>query len=208
MIEDTKYKLLSAVESHGGSGSYGVKILVYRPPEAQERFDALTAKEYLKTTSAENAIKYLVPDAESLLNAVRRQDRMLDPVVKQSEKDTKSSIAKAFSQPGGLIFMEAIPNGYWRPTDPWSVGDPWYRVATSVGHFVVGWRKRVLHLDWKDTVLRSRKAEGRNERPVPGGEEVFPKEEVTRWESGIHAYGFDKLTEYIQTLMEWPVRQE
>lgn len=206
MMDDSKYVLLSGIESHGGSGSYGVKILVFRPPEAQERFNALNAKDYFKSTPEELAIKYMVPDAEKILTFIRKQDRMLDPVVKQSERDTKSSIAKAFGN--GAIFMEPMPNGYWRPEDPWSVGAPWYRVTTTVGHFVVGWRKRVLHLEWKDTVLRSRNVKGNAVRPVPSGEEVFPKEETTRWETGIHAWGYDKLTEYVQTLLEWPVRQE
>lgn len=206
MMDDSKYKLLSGVESSGGSGSYGLKILVYRPPEAQARFDALWAKDYLKSTPEENAIKYMVPEAEKLLNIVRRQDRMLDPVVQQAEKDTKSSIAKAFGN--NIIFTETVPNGYWGPESPWSVGDPWYRVTTTIGHLIVGWRKRVIHLDWKDTVLRSRNVEGRITRPPPSGQEVFPNEDVTRLETGIHAWGYDKLTEYVQTLLEWPVRQE
>lgn len=205
MIPDSELKLHSGIQSSGGSGTYAVKVLVYRPPEAQARFDKLMSKDYFECTPEENALRYLVPDAEKLLSFIRKQDRSLDPVVQQAARDTKSSISKAF---GGAIFMEPIANGYWRPEDPWSVGDPWYRVTTTVGHFVVGWRKRVLHLDWKDTVLRTRNAKGSIERPPPSGEEVFPKEEVTRWETGIHAWGYDKLQEYVQTLLSWPVRQE
>lgn len=205
MNDDSRYSLLTGVESHGGSGSYGLKILVFRPPEAQARFSALSAKDYFKCTPEEVAIKHMMPEADRLLNIVRRQDRMLDPVIQQAAKDVRSSIAKAF---GNSIFMEAVPNEYWGPESPWSVGDPWFRVTTTVGHFTVGWRKRVIHLDWKNTVLRSRNVEGRAARPPPSGQEVFPNEDVTRWETGIHAWGYDKLTEYVQTLLEWPVRQE
>lgn len=201
MIDDSKYTMISNIESSGANGFYAVKILVMRPPGAQARVDALNAKDYGKCTPEERRIKYMVPDAETLVSALRRQDRMLDPMVVQSAQDTKARIEAAFNAAGaGLIYMEAIPNGYHAPDTLWAVGVPWYRVTTSVGHFVVGWRKRVIHLEWKDTVLRARKTVG-----VPSGEEVFPGEDVTRWETGIHAWSYAKLVEYVRTLIAWPI---
>lgn len=205
MIDESKYKVHSAIQSSGGDGTYAVKILVYRPDEAQKRFDALCAKDYADSTAVDHAIEREVPSAERILRAVQRQDRMLDPAIKQSEKDTKAEILKAFGQ--ASIYAEAIPNGYHRPDDVYAVGNPWYRITTTVGHFVVGWRRSVIHLDWKETTLRSR-VHTSGFRPSPSGQEVFPNEDVTRWETGIHAWGHAKLAEYVQTLMTWPTRHD
>lgn len=201
--DDSNYQLSTAVESRSEAGVYGVKIYVRRPPEAQDRWDALRKKDWRQCTAEERDIKIMVPHADDILQVVRKQDRLLDPETKRKEDELRSRFKNAFGK--RVIFMEAIPNGYLRPDDPWAVGEPWYRVTTSIGHLVVGWRKRVIHLDWKDTILRSLKPE--QQQSVPGGEEVFPNEDTTRLETGIHAWGYDDLTRYLNALFEWPCSQ-
>jgi hypothetical protein len=67
---------------------------------------------------------------------------------------------------------------------------PWFRVTSSIGHILIGWRKRVLEIEWKDTVVKL------------GAHDLFPDDNVTRWESGIHAWSLDDATRYIKKLHE------
>ncbi len=66
--------------------------------------------------------------------------------------------------------------------------EPWARVVTEIGEIEIGWRKRVIHMDWK--------ASGRK---FP---ELFKDQDVTQWETGIHAWGRDKAIEYLHRLRD------
>jgi hypothetical protein len=60
---------------------------------------------------------------------------------------------------------------------------PWFVVGTPSGDIVVGWRKRVISIDWSDT-----------------GEDLlglFEAEDVTKDEHHIHAWGPDKAVDYL-----------
>lgn len=126
----------------------------------------------------------------------------LDPKLPGWKAETTGNFKKAFEDAGlGPIFMEEIPNGYWPETDAYRLRSPWFIVTTRLGHFKVGWRKRVIVLDWERTTLRvPSKVEWRPEPTIPTGEELFPGEDVTRWETGIHCYGYEKMTAYLKVL--------
>lgn len=47
--------------------------------------------------------------------------------------------------PFGVFPVSYVQNGYW------TTGLPWVRVKTPWGAIVMGWRKRVIDLDWTDT---------------------------------------------------------
>jgi len=79
-----------------------------------------------------------------------------------------------------LVYIEEIPNEYWEtPNDPWLI------VTTQFGHFKVGWRKRVIVIDWSRTVLETWAAK------------IFPDENVTMEGKKIHAWGYDKMESYL-----------
>lgn len=65
---------------------------------------------------------------------------------------------------------------------------PWLFVHTGLGTFKVGWRKRVISLEWSNTIVNR------------SAESLFPAENTTRWETGIHAWGYNKLEEYLTIL--------
>ncbi len=79
--------------------------------------------------------------------------------------------------------MKPIPNGYWNEPD----AEPWYAVETPGGVLKIGWRKRVISIDWTGMKLAR--------------EPDFSSEDVTKWETGIHAWGYEKLTEYLKVIM-------
>ncbi len=84
------------------------------------------------------------------------------------------------------IYMEPLANGYC--SEPCCLNLPWFRVTSKIGHVVIGWRKRVLSIDWKDSLVKA------------SGNELFPEENVTRWETGIHAWSTEDAAKYIRRL--------
>lgn len=65
---------------------------------------------------------------------------------------------------------------------------PWWLVQTKYGMITIGWRKRVISIEWK--FINALQLNGK---------EVQPKEDswVTSWENGVHAYGYAKTVEYM-----------
>ncbi len=89
----------------------------------------------------------------------------------------------------GELFFEAgyrnvelipIPNQY-----PDKNG-PWFRVTTAFGTITIGWRRRVINIDWSEAKLAIRPD--------------FSKEDVTKEESFIHAWGYEAAIEYLRVL--------
>lgn len=88
-----------------------------------------------------------------------------------------------------LLSVEAVSNEYGSV----SYRGPWFRLRTKVGHFVIGWRKRVIQIDWSETGF--------------DGTELFTGEGVTRGAHMIHALGTDKAVEYLGKIRQALTRQ-
>lgn len=58
---------------------------------------------------------------------------------------------------------------------------PWWLVKTSAGLIHIGWRKRVISIDWADTPVR----------------QVLSSDDVTKSESMIHAHGYASAVGYL-----------
>lgn len=87
------------------------------------------------------------------------------------------------------IFVKPIPNGYCSRACCEHL--PWFQMTTRLGVIKIGWRKRVISIDWSDsTVAREAK-------------ELFAGEDVTKDGRLIHAWGYDKAREYLRTLFEF-----
>ena len=61
---------------------------------------------------------------------------------------------------------------------------PWWLLKTEYGFIKIGWRKRVIHIEWTDTKIRA----------------IVTKDELTKDECYVHAYTVAKAVEY---LTEW-----
>ncbi|MBQ2835311.1 MAG: hypothetical protein IJE68_00520 [Clostridia bacterium] len=87
----------------------------------------------------------------------------------------------------GLTF-ELLPNGYC--SQPCCAHKPWFLCHTPDGDIEIGWRKRVISIEWKDNFK-------------PFDMSIFESEDVTKWKRGIHAWGSDKAYEYIKKVKEF-----
>lgn len=86
--------------------------------------------------------------------------------------------------------FELLPNGYWNEY-PYI---PWFLFHTIDGDIIVGWRKRVISIEWQENYKKF------------DIEELFGMENVTKWEKdgkrGIHAWGIEKAYEYLEKVLD------
>lgn len=155
-------------ESIGREGEIGVEVRVCVPggvvTEAQGRIVSQKTEEIHKLLTAE----VYRSDSERYKTTVLERELLLS----------------CFEQP---IFVEAIPNGYC--PDICCEHRPWYIVTTAKGRIKIGWRKRVITIDWRDSVL------------TQTADELFPGEDTTKIDRLIHAWNYEKARYYIQQLM-------
>lgn len=79
-----------------------------------------------------------------------------------------------------------IKNQYW-PDHPSydSVRSPWWLVKTPAGLIEIGWRKRVISINWEGAkAVRA----------------VVTEDDVTKSEQLVHAYSYAKAVEYLTEL--------
>lgn len=84
------------------------------------------------------------------------------------------------------IYVEWVPDQY----SPDREYLPWAIVTTQFGRIKIGWRKRVISIDWTESKIRAR------------GDELFKDEGVTTDPHLVHAYGYEKAAEYLKKLRE------
>lgn len=80
-----------------------------------------------------------------------------------------------------------LPNGYWPECDGYHEirrENPWWLVRTKAGLIEIGWRKRVISINWKDTGLSV----------------VVTEENVTKEWYMVHAWSYPKAIEYLGIL--------
>lgn len=83
---------------------------------------------------------------------------------------------------------------YWELTNPYwprcytntILEEPWWLVQTPFGLVKIGWRKRVINIDWSATQVRV----------------IVTEDDVTKSETNVHAYIFPKAIEYLTSLKQ------
>jgi len=71
---------------------------------------------------------------------------------------------------------------------------PWFKVETEFGTITIGWRKRVINIDWSSMEETLRKC---GELPKQSIASLFNGENVTKGATSIHAWGWKKAEEYL-----------
>jgi hypothetical protein len=90
-----------------------------------------------------------------------------------------------------------IKNEYWPQAYVKEIAaDPWWLVKTEYGLIKIGWRKRVINIDWVSTRMRLKHLPQEGEL----GEHGLTTDDVTKSESNIHAWTFGKTIDYISIL--------
>lgn len=167
-MKDEDYKLLSNHSSYGGKFSVGVKVF-------------LAGVELTEDEKYE--LGYSASKIHDKILMIKAQN---DPENKEIKIKTVKELTDCFPEP---IYVEEIPNGYC--SDYCCVQYPWLIVTCAgLGRIKIGWRKRVINIDWSDSTVKWT------------GDELFPKEETTKGDNYIHAWGYDKAKEYIKVLLK------
>ncbi len=78
-----------------------------------------------------------------------------------------------------------LANTYW-PDSPIydEVRTPWWLFMTGIGPVQIGWRKRVLHIDWAGCAYRG----------------IVTTDDVTKGDTYVHAWSVEKAVEYVRAL--------
>ena len=78
-------------------------------------------------------------------------------------------------------------NQYWPRTENyWDLvfKNPWWLIKTEFGLIRIGWRKRVITIDWSDTDVRK----------------IITEDDTTKEEHMVHAWTVEKAVEYLKAL--------
>lgn len=118
---------------------------------------------------------------QDIVKIINRETSRLDPDVQAGIVEEKAALIALFPQP---IYVKPIPNEYGeRPHYPW------FMVTTSKGNIKIGWRARVINIDWSESDIETT------------AKELFLNENVTKGERYIHAWGYEKAQEYITAIL-------
>lgn len=81
----------------------------------------------------------------------------------------------------------ALENCYW-PAYPnyFGLRTPWYLAMTDWGPIKVGWRKRVLSINWETTMIRK----------------IVTEHAVTKSDVMVHAYKYEDAVSYLKELVK------
>lgn len=105
-------------------------------------------------------------------------------MVKDSRAEVESILTLAGLAP---TRMWELANQYWPIAPDYdSVRRPWWLAQTSLGLIRLGWRKRVLEIDWSATGIAA----------------IVTEDDVTKESTMVHAYRTAKAVEYLQRLRE------
>lgn len=165
-----EYKTIAFIEagSHG-MGRYGIRIEVAGTALPDMKLDRIQHVAYSAIQSVEQEI---IAEAKKT-----------DPAEQERARAESLGILECFSFP---IYAEKTPNGYCSLACCRHL--PWFVVTTHIGRFKIGWRKRVIEIDWQET------------RQTKTANELFPDEQVTKRDRSIHAWSLADAKRYIEVV--------
>lgn len=84
-----------------------------------------------------------------------------------------------------ILGHHELTNQYWPRAYVFDIlTSPWWLVKTQAGYVKIGWRKRVISIDWKETDIRM----------------IVTEDEVTKGKDHVHAYGKEPCLTYLSAL--------
>lgn len=165
-------KLIYGEESWGSYGAFKSELRVGTSKEVDFETDSIRSAVYKANALIKAAVM-----GEMIKN---------DPKAMKRAANEKKELLSLFPVPGTINFKE-IPNGY---CSDWCCKHlPWFTAFTNIGPITIGWRKRVISIDWIET------------SQTKTAHELFPNEDVTKEGKLIHAWGYDKAKEYIKVIL-------
>ena len=122
--------------------------------------------------------------ADKIIEAIHTETNLIDPEQQKEKIEMREEILSLFNQ---TVYVEEIPNGYC--SSSCCVNKPWFIITTKVGRIKIGWRKRVISIDYSDTIVKE------------GAEALFPNEDTTRYEKVIHAWSLEDAKKYLNKII-------
>lgn len=105
--------------------------------------------------------------------------------------------------------MEKIDNQYW-PSNPAYAEErahsPWWLVTTSKGVLVIGWRKKVIHIDWSNAGIVFPLIHIGDQKYLSDTHII--RNNNTKWATGGHAYGHGEAVQILKGLKDISGRSE
>ena len=165
-------KLVASIESVGNNGEINIEIYV-----------GISNREL--NIEDKNMIR---KHCEEIHESLHDKTFELDEKLKIRGEKEKQELIDLFKN-HSLIFVKEILNQYDGSVYPgYSKHFPWLEITTTIGTFTIGWRKRVIQIDWSNTIINFE------------AEHIFPDEDVTKGEKYIHAWGIEKAQQYIDKI--------
>lgn len=170
------FRLIHGVEQFGGEDSCGVKIFLQSKELTREQVDELPT--YEVSDMILKKLKWILAESNPEVHAARKR------IINEFKEIFEKAGEKA-------IYTRVIKNEYC--SDACCAHKPWLIVTTSIGHIKIGWRKRVINIDWTDTDQKNH------------GEVLFPDETSTKSRKYdehrlIHAWSYEDAVKYIKVL--------
>lgn len=114
---------------------------------------------------------------------------------KQSRQEATAMVTLAGLPPTRVW---ELANGYWPDSPRYDdIRKPWWLFLTDIGLIQIGWRKRVLHIEWDTCKVRG----------------IVTADDVTKGDTYVHAWSVEKAVEYLRSLRalalskSWTVEQ-
>lgn len=102
--------------------------------------------------------------------------------------EKKNKFQEVFKKAGFEVkLMTPVKNEYCQC----EICAPWFLVDTQYGQFKIGWRKWVINIEWV------------NVKQMKNFWKLFTREDVTKWNKGIHAWGYEKSEEYLKRIFKY-----
>jgi predicted metal-dependent RNase len=164
-------KSVYSYSSHAGNPDYNVSIEILLDINRE-----LTDKDNIN----------LMKCVDELANGLRSETANNDPEIRKDAEKQKQEILNLFAD-GSKVFVKEVPNEYCNCHICKHM--PWFIITTNKGNIKIGWRKRVLCINWDQSGISKT------------AEELFSEEQTTKFDKTIHAWGYEKAKEYLEKIL-------
>jgi hypothetical protein len=139
---------------------------------------------------SEKEIRYVQNQCSDIVEGLfrLRAERALkeDPEIIAIHDEIVQKLTACFPSPA--VYVQEIPNGYCKQYC--CIHKPWLIVTTARGPITIGWRKRVINIDWSNSEIKTT------------ANDLFPDENVTKDGCLIHAWSYDDAKKYLKAVLE------
>lgn len=157
-----EYNLASRYEGFGRYGSVGFKVEVA-----------------IKRQLSEEESNEIDAFVRQMTSKIHNNNYKVTEEYKTELDEERKGLIECFPSP---IYVKEATNEYGGLT-------PWFIVTTPKGNIKIGWRKRVILIDWDGSDIKEK------------AEELFTQEDTTKYDRTIHAWGYEKAKDYISILL-------